>query len=151
MANKTKYEIRHIYFEVWDKELVRWMPTRFPARCWQKDEQVYKLFRIGTMAKVLSRSVGWIQQLERDKKFPETLFEVDGCNSRYYSEDQIRMASFFQRAILGDNPSRIRGQGLNMPAWYKALKENWGVLNFDSANYEITFEETGRNDVRFDD
>ena len=146
---KPKYETRNVYFEVWERDLDRWIPTKFTARCFQVEARIFKLFRIGTMARVLSRSVGWIQQLERDKKFPTTLFEVDGCDSRYYSEDQIRMASFFQRAILGENPSRIRGPGLNMKAFYKAVQDNWGVVNFDPEDFAVEFEETGRNDVRF--
>lgn len=147
---KPRYETRNIFFEVWEPDLNTWIPTKFTARCFQVDARLYKLFRIGTLARVLSRSIGWLQTLEKEKKLPETLFEVDGCHSRYYSEDQIRMASFFQRAILGDNPSRIRGRGLNMDAFYKALQDNWRVVNFNPDDYEITHEETGRNDVRID-
>lgn len=145
-----KYETKNIYFEVWDKDLQKWMPTKFKARCFAVDERIYKLFRIGIMSQVMSRSVGWIQQLERDGKFPKPLFEVDGCHSRYYSEDQIRMASFFQRSILGDNPDKLRGPGLNMVAFYTAVRDNWGVVNFKPSDYEIEYTETGRNDVSFD-
>lgn len=147
---KPRYDTRNIFFEVWEKDLGQWIPTKFTARCFEYETRLYKLFRIGTLSRVLSRSVGWIQQLERDGKFPKTLFEVDGCHSRYYSEDQIRMSSFFQRQILGDNPDKLRGPGLNMDAYYKAVRDNWGVINFDPDDYEIQHTPTGRNDVIFE-
>lgn len=139
-----------VIFQVWDKTSKQWLYSSYKARCWEYEGRMYKLFRIGVLAACLGRTVDAVQKWHKDGRLPPHVFSVQGGSYRYYSEDQIRMTSFMQRTILGNNPDKLRGKGLNMAGFFEAVRENWGVVDFDPKDYEVVEEETGVNDVRFD-
>ena len=151
----TKFREDTVHFEVWDKSIEKWMLRAFKARCIEHDGRIYKLFRVGVLAHALGRIPGTIRRWESKMKLPDPLYKIaeagreDEAGFRWYSEDQIRMMSFMQRTILGGNPDKLRGPGLNTQGFFEAVAENWGVIDFDPDNYDVSEAETGKNDVQF--
>lgn len=141
-----KIETPKVYFDVYQKDLKKRILVAVKAKCVRHNGRLYKLFRVGTLAKVLCRSVTWIQSWHKDGKVPECLYYIEGDKSRWYSEDQIRMMEFFQRTVLGDDPTKIRGPGHNTEHFFALVRENWDIVNFDPNDFEIKteFVETGK-------
>lgn len=148
---KAKIREAVVFFEYWQKDLKKWMIGEFKARVYESDGARFKLFRVGVMAKVLGRTTHTLQEWERDKAFPKPIFQIHGSTFRWYSEDQIRMTSYMQRNILGDNPDRLRGPGLDFKGFVAAVTENWDVVGFDPNDYQTETIPTGKNDVIFED
>lgn len=147
----TKQRVDSVLIEVWDSNSKSWIFNTFNCKVFEHEGRIYKLFRSGVMAKALGRTVDSVQRWERDKKFPKPIFEVEGSTRfRHYSEDQIRMTSYMQRTILGVNPDKLRGPGLNMSGFFKAVEDNWDVNCFDPKDYDVEEIPTGKNDVTFD-
>lgn len=150
-----KYREDTVHFEVWDKAIERWLLRSFKARCIEHEGRVFKLFRVGVLAHALGRIPGTVRRWEKNKDLPEPLYRIaeqgkeDEASYRYYSEDQIRMISFMQRQILGANPDKLRGPGLNTQGFFEAVATNWGVVDFDPDDYDVEEKETGKNDVQF--
>jgi hypothetical protein len=152
----TSYRQDIVHFEVWDKTIEKWLVIPFKARCIEHDGRIYKLFRVGTLAKALGRIPGTVRRWEKSGSLPEPLYQIAEVGNgtcgdagfRWYSEDQIRMVSYMQRMILGANPDKLRGAGLNTKGFFEAVKDNWGVVDFDSDDYEVSEQETGKNDVQ---
>ena len=147
----TKQREDTIIMEAWDSGSKSWLFSACKCKVFIHEGRTYKLFRTGVMAKALGRTVDSVQRWERDKNFPSPIFEIEGSSRfRYYSEDQVRMTSYMQRTILGSNPDKLRGPGLNMAGFFKAVQDNWFVVDFDPKDYDVEQIQTGKNDVSFD-
>lgn len=143
-------ETSTVYFEVFHKDLKRRLLVAFRAKCVRHNGKLYKLFRIGVLAKVLCRTTGWIHKWHVTGQIPAPSYKLEGDRSRWYSEDQIRMMEFFQRTVLGEDPTKIRGSGHNTEHFFELVRENWDVQKFDPSDFEINveFKPNVKNDVR---
>jgi len=139
-----------ILFEVWDDRAESWLYERFKARIIEHEGRVYKLFRISVLAAALGKHTNTLRRWERSGQLPKATYSFEGLEDRYYSEDQIRMTAFMQRHILGNDPRTHRGAMLNMDGFFEAVRENWGILDFDPNDFVVEEKETGKNDVEFD-
>jgi hypothetical protein len=151
----SKQKVAYVWFDVFDPERKRWMPTKFKARCFSHvhengNVKEYKLFKVGDLAKVLGRTSGTVRVWEDSGKIPPPRFVLDdsvesrynkGGKVRWYSEEQIRMMSSHQRGILGDDPRAAKGLAMNIEQFFKAVKEDWAIDYFDEDEYEYVFEE----------
>lgn len=141
-----------VFFEVFQPKLDTWIPTKFKARCVRPDEgedRIYRLFKIGVFAEVLGRKSGTVRLWHKTKLIPEPRFAFEDEDLRWYSEEQIRMASHHQRNILGDDPRASKGRNVNIDAFFEAVREDWNLEEFDPQDFEYDVEEveTGRGDV----
>jgi hypothetical protein len=152
---KSKDQTCDVFFDVFEPRLEQWIPTKFKAKCVKHDEEsgsdriIYRLFKVGVLAKVLGRRSDTIRVWQRSKLIPEPRFVFDGDTQRWYSEEQIRMIAHHQRNILGDDPRSSKGRNINTEAFFEAVREDWNLEYFDPEDYTYDVQEvqTGEGDV----
>lgn len=93
-----------VVVECWDDENKAYRPITLHGTVWNINGFIVEIFRIGTMAKAVGRSVSMLRKWERNGKFPKPLFQSEkerikfqsdneSAYDRYYSKYQILQAN----------------------------------------------------------